>query len=129
MIDQQATIGELESRTREDLLDLAKGLGVTGYSAMKKQDLITQVLKARTEREGNIFAEGVLETVEDGYGFLRGEAMLPTINDVYVSQSQVRRFALRTGALVMGQGRPPEDSEKYYGLLRVEAANGEDPEA
>ena len=128
MIDQQATIGELESRTREDLLDLAKGLGVTGYSAMKKQDLITQVLKARTEREGNIFAEGVLETVEDGYGFLRGESMLPTINDVYVSQSQVRRFALRTGDLVMGQVRPPKDSEKYYGLLRVEAVNGVDPE-
>ena len=128
MIDQQATIGELESRTREDLLDLAKGLGVTGYSAMKKQDLITQVLKARTEREGNIFAEGVLETVEDGYGFLRGESMLPTINDVYVSQSQVRRFALRTGDLVTGQVRPPKDSEKYYGLLRVEAVNGVDPE-
>ena len=128
MIDQQATIGELESRTREDLLDLAKGLGVTGYSAMKKQDLITQVLKARTEREGNIFAEGVLETVEDGYGFLRGESMLPTINDVYGSQSQVRRFALRTGDLVMGQVRPPKDSEKYYGLLRVEAVNGVDPE-
>ena len=128
MIDQQATIGELEGRTREDLMDLAKDLGVTGYSSMKKQEIITQVLKARTEREGNIFAEGIIETVEDGYGFLRGESMLPTVNDVYVSQSQVRRFALRTGDLVTGQVRPPKDSEKYYGLLRVEAVNGVDPE-
>lgn len=109
-------------------MELAKELGVSGYSAMKKQDLVIQVIKAQTEREGNIFAEGTLQTVEDGYGFLRGGSMLPTVNDVYISQSQVRRFALRTGDLVMGQVRPPKDSEKYYGLLRVEAVNGMDPE-
>ena len=109
-------------------MELAKELGVSGYSAMKKQDLVVQVIKAQTEREGNIFAEGTLQTVEDGYGFLRGGSMLPTVNDVYISQSQVRRFALRTGDLVMGQVRPPKDSEKYYGLLRVEAVNGMDPE-
>ena len=123
------TIAELEDRTRDDLMDLAKDLGVTGYSGMKKQELITKVLQAKTEREGNIFAEGVLDTVDDGYGFLRGDSMLPTVNDVYVSQSQVRRFALRSGDLVTGQVRPPKDSEKYYGLLRVEAVNGMDPEA
>ena len=109
-------------------MDLAKDLGVTGYSAMKKQELITKVLQAKTERDGNIFAEGVLDTVDDGYGFLRGDSMLPTVNDVYVSQSQIRRFALRTGDLVTGQVRPPKESEKYYGLLRVEAVNGMDPE-
>jgi len=127
-MDQHLTITELEGRTREDLLDLAKGLGLSGYSSMKKQELVVTVLKAQTEREGNIFAEGILQTVEDGYGFLRGTSMLPTVNDVYISQSQVRRFALRTGDLVMGQVRPPKDSEKYYGLLRVEAVNGVDPE-
>ena len=110
-------------------MDMAKGLGVSGYSQLKKQELIFKVLKAQTEKEGNIFAEGILQTVDDGYGFLRGETMLPTVNDVYVSQSQVRRFALRTGDLVMGQVRPPKDSEKYFGLLHVEAINGLDPEA
>jgi len=127
-MDGHVTIAELESKTREDLLDLAKDLGVSGYSALKKQDLVVKVLKAQTEKEGNIFAEGLLQIVDDGYGFLRGESLLPTVNDVYVSQSQVRRFALRTGDLVMGQVRAPKDSEKYYGLLRVEAVNGMDPE-
>jgi len=122
------TIAELDSKTREDLLDLAKDLGLSGYSALKKQDLIVKVLQKQAENEGNLFAQGVLQTVEDGYGFLRGETLLPTVNDVYVSQSQVRRFALRTGDLVMGQVRPPKDSEKYYGLLRVEAVNSVDPE-
>ncbi len=95
---------------------------------MKKQELVVKLLQAKTERDGNIFAEGTIDIVDDGYGFLRGDSMLPTVNDVYVSQSQVRRFALRTGDLVMGQVRPPKDSEKYYGLLRVEAVNGLDPE-
>ena len=127
-MEHEVTITELEKKTREDLLDLAKDLGVSGYSQMKKQDLVVKVLQAQAEREGNIFAEGILQIVDDGYGFLRGESMLPTVNDVYVSQSQVRRFALRTGDRVMGQVRPPKDSEKYYGLLRVEATNGVDPE-
>jgi transcription termination factor Rho len=127
-MEQHVSIGELESKTREDLMDIAKDLGVSGYSTLRKQDLVVKVLQAQTEKDGNIFAEGILQTVDDGYGFLRGESMLPTVNDVYVSQSQVRRFALRTGDLVMGQVRPPKDSEKYFGLLRVEAVNGQDPE-
>ena len=127
-MEHHVSIAELETKTREDLLDLAKDLGVSGYSALKKQDLVVRVLKAQTEKEGNIFAEGIIQIVDDGYGFLRGESLLPTVNDVYVSQSQVRRFALRSGDLVMGQVRAPKDSEKYYGLLRVEAVNGLDPE-
>jgi transcription termination factor Rho len=124
----QATITELEGKTREDLLDLAKDLGLSGTSGLKKQDLVYRVLQAQAEKDGNLFTTGVLEIVDDGYGFLRGESMLPSVNDVYVSQSQVRRFALRTGDLVMGQVRPPKESEKYYGLLRVEAVNGVDPD-
>jgi transcription termination factor Rho len=109
-------------------MELAKGLDVQGVSTLKKQDLIFRLLQVHTEREGNIFSGGVLDVVDDGYGFLRGETLLPGLNDVYVSQSQVRRFALRTGDYVTGQVRPPKDSEKYYGLLRVEAVNGLDPE-
>ena len=91
-MEKHVTITELESKTRDDLLELAKKLGVTGYSTLKKQDLVFKVMQAQTESEGNIFAQGILQTVDDGYGFLRGESMLPTVNDVYVSQSQVRRF-------------------------------------
>ncbi|MHB8377532.1 MAG: transcription termination factor Rho [Dehalococcoidia bacterium] len=81
------------------------------------------------ERENAIFTGGILEIVDDGYGFLRGESLLPGTNDVYVSQSQIRRFGLRTGDYVTGQVRPPKDSEKYYGLLRVDNINGLEPEA
>ena len=128
-LERHVTIAELENKTREGLMDMAKELGVQGYSSMKKQELVVKLLQAKTERDGNIFAEGTIDIVDDGYGFLRGETMLPTVNDVYVSQSQVRRFALRTGDMVMGQVRPPKDSEKYYGLLKVDAVNGLDPEA
>ncbi len=108
-------IAELETKTREDLMDIAKELGISGYSSLKKQDLIFRLLQAQTEREGNIFSGGVLEIVDDGYGFLRGESLVPGLNDVYVSQSQIRRFALRTGDYVTGQVRPPKDSESTTG--------------
>ena len=121
-------IAELESKTREDLLDIAKELGISGYTTLRKQDLILRLLQAQTERQGHIFSGGILELIDDGYGFLRGETLLPGLNDIYVSQSQVRRFGLRTGDLVTGQIRPPKESEKYYGLLRVETVNGLDPE-
>jgi transcription termination factor Rho len=109
-------------------MELARELGISGFSGLRKQDLIYRLLQAQAEKEGNIFSGGVLEIVDDGYGFLRGASMLPGLNDVYVSQSQIRRFALRTGDYVTGQVRAPKDSEKYYGLLRVEAVNGLDPE-
>lgn len=121
-------IAELENKTRDELQEMAKELGIAGVSTLRKQDLIFRLLQAQTEQQGNIFRGGVLEIVEDGFGFLRQERYLPGSNDVYVSQSQIRRFGLRTGDMVTGQVRPPKDSEKYYGLLRVEAVNGLDPE-
>ena len=121
-------IAELEAKTREDLFEIAKELGISGYSTLRKQDLVLRLLQAQTEQAGNLFRGGVLEIVDDGFGFLRSDSMLPGLNDVYVSQSQIRRFALRTGDMVTGQVRPPKENEKYYGLLRVEAVNGLDPE-
>ena len=121
-------LAELESKTREELMDVAKDLGITGHTALRKQDLVFRILQARAEQQGNLLAGGVLQIVEEGYGFLRGDGFRPGAGDVYVSQSQVRRFGLRTGDYVTGQVRPPKDSEKYYGLLRVEAINSIDPE-
>ncbi len=121
-------IAELETKTRDELQEMAKELGIAGVSTLRKQDLIFRLLQAQTEQQGNIFRGGVLEIVEDGFGFLRQERYLPGSNDVYVSQSQIRRFGLRTGDMITGQVRPPKDSEKYYGLLRVEAVNNLDPE-
>jgi len=121
-------LSELEAKTRDELQDLARELGVHGITTLRKQDLIFRLLQAQTEQQGNIFSGGILDIVDDGYGFLRQERYLPGPNDVYVSQSQIRRFGLRTGDMVTGQVRPPKDSEKYHGLLRVEAVNGLDPE-
>jgi len=121
-------LAELEAKTREELMDVAKDMGVTGHTGLRKQDLVFRILQARAEQQGNLLAGGVLEITDEGYGFLRGDGLRPGGGDVYVSQSQVRRFGLRTGDYVTGQVRPPKDSEKYYGLLRVEAVNSVDPE-
>ncbi len=122
-------IVELEEKTLDQLRDFAKSLGVTGHTRLKKHDLIMRILRAQAEQMGFIFGGGVLDVVQDGIGFLRAEHLLPGPNDIYVSQSQIRRFALRTGDLVIGHVRPPKETEKYFGLLRVEAVNGLDPEA
>ena len=122
-------LADLETKTVDELMDQARELGISGCSTLKKQDLIFRLLQAYTEQQGNIFREGVLEIVNEGFGFLRLASLRPSMGDVYVSQSQIRRFALRTGDTVTGQVRPPKDTEKYYGLLRVEAVNGLDPEA
>ena len=87
-----------------------------------------RLLQTHTEQQGNIFCSGILEIMADGYGFLRQETLLPSPTDVYISQSQIRRFGLRTGDLVTGQGRPPKSGEKYYSLLQVEAINDLNPE-
>ncbi|HEY4668154.1 MAG TPA: Rho termination factor N-terminal domain-containing protein, partial [Tepidiformaceae bacterium] len=123
-------IAELESTPREGLIAIADELGVEGASTLRKTDLIFKLLQTQAEARGNIFSGGYLEISDDGnYGFLRiGENMLPGPHDVYVSQSQLRRFALRPGDYVTGQVRHPKDNEKYYGLLKVEAVNGLDPE-
>ena len=109
--------------------EVAKELGITDLAGVTTQDdVIMRILQAQTEAQGNIFAQGILEIVEDGFGFLRRANLLPSPQDVYVSSSQVRRIGLRTGDFVTGQTRPPKDSEKYFSLLRVEAVNGIDPE-
>jgi transcription termination factor Rho len=120
---------KLEAKSLAELRDLAKSLDVSGYSRLKKEDLILRLLRAKAEGQGYIFGGGVLDIVDENIGFLRSEHYLPGPEDVYVSQSQIRRFGLRTGDMVIGQVRPPKDSEKYFGLLRVEAVNGLDPEA
>jgi transcription termination factor Rho len=121
-------MAELEVKTLEDLRSLAKELEVSGFSKLKKSDLVLRILKQNAEAQGYIFGGGVLEIIQDGIGFLRSVDLLPGPDDIYVSQSQIRRFGLRTGDMVIGQVRPPKETEKYYGLLRVEAVNGLDPE-
>jgi transcription termination factor Rho len=123
------SFGELEERTLEELRGMAREMDISGYSRLKKYDLIMGILKAQAEQQGYDFGGGVLDVVEDGIGFLRPEKFLPSSDDIYVSQSQIRRFGLRTGDMVIGQVRPPKDTEKYFGLLRVDAVNGLDPEA
>jgi transcription termination factor Rho len=121
-------IVELETLTLSELRDIARARDIAGCSRLKKPDLILRLLRSQAEEQGFIFGGGVLETMEDGIGFLRSDHLLPGPDDVYVSQSQIRRFSLRTGDMVIGQVRPPKDSEKYFSLLRVEAINGLDPE-
>jgi transcription termination factor Rho len=121
-------MAELEDCTLDELREIARSLAISGYTRLKKHDLIILLLRANAEKQGYIFGGGILEIVQDGIGFLRSDHLLPGPEDVYVSQSQIRRFGLRTGDLVVGQVRPPKDTEKYYGLLKVEAVNGLDPE-
>jgi len=121
-------ITELEAKTREELLEIAKELGISGYTALKKHDLVLRLLQASAELQGNLFGGGVLEIMDEGYGFLRQDNLRPGASDVYVSQSQIRRFGLRTGDAITGQMRLPKNGEKYYSLLRIEAVNGTDPE-
>jgi transcription termination factor Rho len=121
-------IAELELKTLEELRDMARDKDISGYSRLKKDDLILRLLQAQAEEQGFNFRGGALEIIQDGIGFLRSDHLLPGPEDVYVSQSQIRRFGLRTGDMVIGQVRPPKETEKYFGLLRVEAVNGLDPE-
>ncbi len=123
-------LSELKEKTISDLNAIAKHLGVQGISGLRKQDLIFRILQSQAEKDGLIFAEGVLEVLPDGFGFLRAPDYnyLPGPDDIYVSPSQIRRFDLRTGDTVSGQVRPPKDSERYFALLKVEAINFETPE-
>jgi len=119
---------DLENKTMVELYKIAKELELPGYYKLRKKELIFEILKMQTEKTGFLYAKGVLEILPDGYGFLRPFQYLPSNDDIYVSQSQIRRFDMRTGDLVAGQVRRPKDSERYFALLRVEQVNGEDPE-
>src|SRR4030043_62390 len=121
-------VAELETRTRDELIEMAKQQGVEGCRGLKKQDLIMRLVQARAEQQGYLFVSGILDIVGEGYGFLRQESLLPGPDDIYISNSQIRRFSLRSGDTVSGQGRPPKEGEKYCSLIRVEAINGIDPE-
>lgn len=121
-------IAQLEAMTLSDLRSISREMEIQGASRMKKEDLILRIMQAEAVRQGLELRGGILEIMSEGMGFLRSDHYLPGPNDIYVSQSQIRRFALRTGDMVIGQIRPPKESEKYYGLLRVESINGLDPE-
>ncbi len=122
-------MASLEAKTLAELREMAKAWEISGFSRLKKEDLILRLLRAKADREGLIFGGGVLDIVDDNKGYLRRDHYKPGPEDVYVSSSQIRRFGLRTGDLVVGQVRPPKENEKYFSLLRVEAVNGMDPEA
>ncbi|HEY5123799.1 MAG TPA: transcription termination factor Rho [Ignavibacteria bacterium] len=120
----------LKSKKVVDLIEIAKVLKLTGYSDLKKQELILKIFEAQTQKDGLAFAAGVLETLPDGYGFLRSADYnyLPSTDDIYVSPSQIKKFLLRTGDYVSGQVRPPKEGERFYALLKVEEVNFEDPD-
>jgi len=123
-------VNDLKARPMQDLTDLAESLLVENAAGKRKQDLIFEILKAQTAKQGKIYAEGVLETLPDGFGFLRApdQNYLAGPDDIYVSPSQIRRFNLRTGDTVVGQIRPPKEGERYFALLKVKSINFEAPE-
>ena len=123
-------IGELKGTSGANLIKIAKELQISGISGLRKQDLIFKILQAQAEKAGNMFGEGILEVLPDGFGFLRSPNYnyLPCPDDIYISPSQIRKFALRTGDTVSGQIRPPKEGERYFALLKVEAVDFESPE-
>src|SRR5207244_1106093 len=123
-------ISERQQVTMPQLLKIAKEEGLSDYTGLKKQDLIFKILKERVKQNGLMFGEGTLEVLPDGFGFLRSPDYnyLPCPDDIYISPSQIRRFGLRTGAVVAGQTRPPKENERYFALLRVEAINYHEPD-
>ncbi len=126
---KQVDMATLETKTLTELRALAKEWEISGCSRLKKDDLILRLLRAKAEKEGLRFGGGILDIVDDNKGYLRCGQYKPGPEDVYVSQSQIRRFGLRTGDMIAGQVRPPKENEKYFSLLRVETVNGIDPEA
>ncbi len=127
----QMDISELKTLKIAQLSQVAQDLNVQGITGLKKQELIFRILEEQTKKEGLIFAEGVLEVLPDGYGFLRSPDYnyLPGPDDIYVSPSQIKRFGLRTGDTISGQIRPPKENERFFALLKVEAVNFENPDA
>ena len=122
-------LSELMTKSNDELANLATEFGASANGSNKRHDLVTRVAKAVAEKTGPITASGILSIVNDGYGFLRQDAGTSSASDVYVSQSQIRRFGLRTGDQMSGRVRPPKDGERYFGLVRVEEVNGVKPDA
>jgi transcription termination factor Rho len=126
---ENITLAELNVKSLEDLQGIAREIGLNGEAInLHREDLVRRIWEYQSEKSGLLFAHGVLEILPDGWGFLRRNNFSPNAEDIYVSQTQIKRFMLKTGDLVAGQVRPPKESEKYYGLLRVEQVNGQDPE-
>jgi len=123
-------ITELKTKTIAELLKIAESLDIPGVSGLRKSELIYKVLESQTAQDGLVFAEGVLEILDEGYGFLRSSDYnyQPGPDDIYVSPSQIKRFDLKTGDTVSGQVRPPKESERYFALLKIEAINAQPPE-
>lgn len=123
-------IADLKSKRIAELSSIARDLGISGYSDLRKQELIFKILEAQAQKDGLTFSKGVLEVLPDGYGFLRSSNYnyLPSPDDIYVSPSQIKKFALRTGDTVNGQVRPPKEGERFFALLKVEAVNYDPPE-
>ena len=121
-------IFELQKFPLGKLRDIAKDLSVNKFNRLKKEDLILRIRQAEAERDGLEMRGGILEIMNEGIGFLRSENYSIGPDDVYVSQAQIRRYALRNGDMVIGHVRPPRESERHYGLLKVETVNGMDPE-
>ncbi len=128
--ENKLDLAELKAKTINELYSICREMGVERVSGLKKQDLIFEILKTQTERNGLIFSSGVLEILNDGYGFLRSPNYnyLPGPDDIYVSPSQIRLFGLKTGDTIAGQIRPPKDNERFFALLRIEAVNFEHPD-
>ncbi|MBI3189843.1 MAG: transcription termination factor Rho [Ignavibacteriales bacterium] len=123
-------MSDLKSKKISDLSKIAQEMNIIGYSDLRKQDLIFKILEAQTQQDGMTFSKGVLETLPDGYGFLRSVDYnyLPSPDDIYVSPSQIKKFNLRTGDTVSGQVRPPKEGERFFALLKVEAVNDVSPD-
>ena len=121
-------ISDLETKKLTELYKLAKEFQIPGYGQLKKKELIFAILRAQAEQGGYMFMEGVLDILPEGFGFLRPINYLPSAEDIYISQSQIRRFDLRTGDVVSGKCRLPKENERYFGLLQINAVNGENPE-
>ncbi len=121
-------LAELETKSVEELQGIAKELDIEDAERLRKRDLTFKILQTQAENSNLVYGQGVLELLPDGWGFLRHDNFQPAPDDIYVSQSQIKRFGLKTGDWVSGQVRPPKENEKYYGLLRVEAVNQMEPE-
>ena len=127
MQETAMSMAQLEAKTKEELLELSNEMGIEN-GAHRREEIVFHLLEAFAKQQGFVLATGLLEIIGDGYGFLRQQGLRAGPGDVYISQSQIRRFALRTGDQVTGQVRPPKEGERYFGLIRVEAVNGGDPE-